>query len=202
MFVCNNNILFVRRSKPYFNLDNYSEIELKLEGTYDKRRTGEVLDQPPISLEEQIPLELEVKLMMLLHACFDADVHQLLTALEYKPEKPTRGTSTPDMSKLNALHTVNHPLSTYYLMLVKSDRQSTVEAVLGRNDHWSVHPEQALRNRRWLTALRLYGGIMGLWPHASLSTDGRLEWKPDGMLTHPKWSNIARHYRGKVSRVL
>lgn len=141
---------------------------------------------PKISFDMQIPIDLEVYGIMLLHAAVNPSVKKTLLNIN----KPFRrdGAYKPDSESINAYLAVGSPAVDAYRIMVKQDRVSTVGVALLPNKDEDFLPEDSTTaqtsNRRWITALRLYCAIDG---HFSNIANG-------------KWKGIVTHYKMKVNQ--
>lgn len=144
-----------------------------------------------VSFDFQIPLDMEVYGTMLLHAALNPLLKRTLENLQQNNKRP--GSFQTSTDTINAYIAVGSPAADAYRLMVSHDRKSTIGILKKGNEEGNNRRDeddpsseymQQSRNRRWITALRLYCAIEGHFPH----------------LLKGKWNQLIQHYKSKVSR--
>lgn len=166
--------------EPYFLPERSSYLKEETVTWHDQHESG----VKKISFDFQIPSDLEVYAVMLLHSVVHPTVKRTFDNI--KSVLHRMGAFKSGTDSINAYYVIDSPAIDAYRVLVNNDRKSTIGVFKKKRpdieEPGATVSVAQTHARRWITVLRLYCAIDGYFPH----------------IAQGKWKNLVTHYKMKV----
>lgn len=170
--------------EPYFLPQRSRALKDESAQWHDQHLSGKL----KISFDYQIPADLEVFAIMLIHAAVNPSVKNTFNNLKRDPKR--NGSFKSSADTINASLVIDSPALDAYRLLVNNDRRTTIGLPPSQNRQLLDHSDERdtpdaynIKCRRWITTLRLFCAVEGYLPH----------------LSNGKWRDYVTHFKLKVS---